>query len=114
MKSRKLNVKFPVFGDYTVYIEMTDDMKKSLAKRKVTAPAISEIDNNAHAMVIHDDNASSYVFLPMKPAVGTIAHEAWHVIKGMMEYAGVELDNETVAYHLGYLVNKISKFVRKA
>jgi len=41
---------------------------------------------------------------------GIIAHEAWHAVFSMFEWAGAELDNEMVAYHLSYLVDRIASF----
>ncbi len=38
---------------------------------------------------------------------GCVAHEAWHGVRHLLLDAGAILDNETVAYHIGYLVNQI-------
>jgi hypothetical protein len=50
----------------------------------------------------------------LKPNVteGTIAHESWHAILNMLVRVGADLDNEVVAYHLGYLVDEIVKLKR--
>ena len=47
------------------------------------------------------------------PSPGTIAHECWHAVRTMLLNADAELDNETVAYHLGHLVDKISDMLHK-
>ena len=69
------------------------------------------MDDGTAGLAVHADTLS-FVFLPYSASVGSIAHESWHVVRRMMEHAGVELDNEAVAYHLGFLVNKIFRFVR--
>ena len=111
MRSRVNYVEFPVFMDYLVHIEITSNVFKSMKKY----PQTKDIANNAttYAVSVHvKDTPFSMVFLPYNVSVGTIAHESWHVIKRMMGYCDVDLDSETVAYHLGYLVNKIFRFAR--
>lgn len=42
---------------------------------------------------------------------GIVAHECWHAIRRMLNNLDVGLENETVAYHLGYLVNRVHNFM---
>jgi hypothetical protein len=68
---------------------------------------------STNAITVHEvDTPLSMIFLPYNVSVDTIAHESWHVVHQIMNHVGVELDSETVAYHLGYLVGKIFEFVR--
>ena len=109
MRSKIKHVEFPVFVSYSVHIEITDDIPKSMRKYEQTRDI--PFGDDTHAITVHvEDSGLSFMFLPYNSPVGTIAHESWHVIKNMMEYLGVELDSETVAYHLGYLVEKVFKF----
>ena len=111
MKSRVTHVEFPVFMDYVVHVELTSNIYKSMSHY----PATKEIPNDGttHAITVHaHDEPFTFVFLPYNVSIGTIAHESWHVIRRMMGYCDIELDSETVAYHLGYLVNKIFLFAR--
>ena len=114
MKSRITHLEFPVFSGYLVHIEITSDVQKSLAKYPETKCAVDgEDDANTHAITVHIVNEPlTFMFLPYNVSVGTIAHESWHAVKRMMEYVDVKLDSETVAYHLGYSVDKIFRFVR--
>jgi len=114
MKSRITHLEFPVFSKYTMHVEVTTDIQKSLAKYPETEYAMDgEENSNTHAIAVHIANEPfTFIFLPYNVSVGTIAHEAWHAIRRMMEYMDVDLDNETVAYHLGYSVDKIFNFVR--
>jgi hypothetical protein len=104
-------ITFPVFDNYAVHIEKTSDIMKSMEKY----PATKHVEPGEHteAITVHvADDPCSYIFLPHNAAVGTIAHEAWHVVRRMLEYVGADLENENVAYHLGFLVNRIFKFIR--
>jgi hypothetical protein len=72
-----------------------------------------DMDDNTNAIAVHEDDGNfSFIFFPYDVSVGTIAHERWHVIRNMMKFVGIELDSETVAYHLGYMVNHIVKFIK--
>lgn len=118
MKARVTHVEFPVFSHYIVHVEVTTDLKKSLAKYPAPQAALRWYEENdedlGEAITIHEvGHGFSFIFLPYNVSVGSIAHESWHVVKNMMKYCGIELDSETVAYHLGYLVNQIFKFVRR-
>lgn len=111
MNFKETKIVFPVFSDYTVHVEVTTDMAKS-AKRHTETEKV-EVVENMGAMAVHvSDEPQSFVFLPYNATPGAIAHESWHVIRNMMKWAGIELDSETCAYHLGYLVQKVYKFVR--
>ena len=110
MRSKFKIIKFPALSNYRVHVEITSSLKKSLAKYPATKAV--EMDENTHGLAVHTDNAFSYIFLPYHTSAGDIAHEAWHVIRQMMKYLGIELENESVAYHLGYLTDKIFRFVR--
>lgn len=111
MRSKVTTVEFPVFCDFIVHVEITSNMEKSLAKYPPTKNI--EVDNHTGGLAVHEmDEPFSFIFLPYNASVGSIAHEAWHVVKHMMDFAGVELDSETCAYHLGFLTDKIFKFMR--
>lgn len=112
MRARFTTIEFPVFFNYIVHVEVTSDLKKSMLKYPPTKDILME-DDCKDAITVHVCDASfSFIFLHYTASVGTIAHESWHAVKHMLEYMGVELDSETVAYHLGYMVDKIFKFVR--
>ena len=111
--SRHTVVEFPVFGHYLVHVELTSDMKKTLAKYPQTRDIWEDQDESTYGLAVHVKGENfSYIFLSANPSVGNIVHESWHVVRRMMQHLGVELDSETVAYHLGYLVDNIFKFAR--
>lgn len=103
-------VTFPVFSNYTVYIVFTDSISESKFKRYGNR---DETDN-AHGLHVSTKSGDSHLLYKIEDApTGILAHEAWHAIFRMFEWAGVELDNESVAYHLGYLVQRVSDFKNK-
>lgn len=113
MRSKVKHIIFPVFSDYSVHVEITSDLKRSMAKYPPTKAVFETVDVGCDGIAVHVDGENvAFIFLPYHASVGTIAHEAWHIIKAMMERMDVELDSETVAYHLGYLVDEIFRFMR--
>ncbi len=111
MKNRFTTIEFPVFSYYIVHVEITSDVKKAMQKYEHTKCVPEE--EITDAMSIHVSNANvSFIFLKYNSSVGTIAHESWHVVSRMMKYMGVDIDSETVAYHLGYLTDEVFRFLR--
>ena len=99
-------VKFPVIVNYFVHVVFTDNIARSRKGRYGTegaaegAAALSSVAANGHG----------HLFFKPGNSEGIIAHEAWHAVYRMFEFAGAELDNEMVAYHLSYLVDRIATF----
>jgi hypothetical protein len=103
-------LRFPVWSGYRVYVVFTEDIAKSRMARYGT------VGNAPGADALFTRGAGGYGHLFYKPAAaaGVIAHEAWHALWAMFKWAGVKKwDNETVAYHLGYLVGTVSRFQAK-
>lgn len=112
MKSRHTTIEFPVFSSYMVHVEVTSDLKKSMAKYPLTKVAVDDYGDGDGVAIHVDKEGFSFIFLRYNASVGDIAHESWHVVHRMMDFLGIELDHETAAYHLGYMVNKIFRFMR--
>ena len=112
MKTKFTTIEFPVFCHYAVHVEVTTDIIKSMEKYPATKSFTKEpID--AEALSIHVLNEPvSFIFLSYNASVGVIAHESWHVVRKIMQHTGIAIDSETVAYHLGYLVDAIFQFIR--
>jgi hypothetical protein len=110
-KSGHTIVHFPVFSDYTVHVEIAADLEDAVKKYKHTRDI--EVGPDVDGLAIHVDyEPISYLFVPPRCSVGTIAHECWHVVHRMLKHVGVDIESETVAYHLGYLVDKVTDFSR--
>ncbi len=102
-------ITFPVFCGYVVHVETASDLTKVFAKYPQTKNADV---TDTRAVTVHvKDKAFSFLFLRTTASVSDIAHECYHVVRGMLRYMGVELDNECVAYHLGWLTQEVFDFV---
>ncbi len=103
------SVHFTVWSDFEVHVVFSNDLNASKrARYHCDGPG------NASAFFTRGEGGHGHIFYKMDVAAETIAHEAWHAIHYMFEWAGVtEFDNETCAYHLGYLVGMISAFQAK-
>lgn len=111
-KEKKMKFKIELFGNYIVQVIITDDLPQTLKNR--WPDTYSNEPDNTHAICLHfDDNLESTMVLGMKMKVGTIAHESWHVVRRMYQELGVELDNEAVAYALGFITQKVEDFYTK-
>jgi hypothetical protein len=101
-------VTFDIFSNYRVRLVISDDLVKSGKARLNSAP-----DAGGDGFVFNvTGEGRSYLFLTSNSVEGTVAHECWHVVRRMFDWIGADLDNELVAYHLGYMVDKVYEFKR--
>lgn len=102
--------RFPVFSNFTVYIVFTGDIQKSYTARYGTRR--SPDTDRTEALLAYGGKCAHAIFQLGNSCSGTIAHESYHAIRYMFDdFEGVEqMDNEVVAYHLGYLVQKVTDF----
>lgn len=114
MKEKITTVRFPVFANYTVNIVITDDVVKS---RKSRDAKLGEPYDGVTAQAIHswplDGQGSSWLFFTQNVGAGTVAHECFHCVRRIMRWLGADIENEVVAYHLGYLVDKTWKSLKR-
>ena len=106
-KDKIKTVKFSVLNDYKVKIVLTRNLDKALKSYKHTTDVNSGGETTGGITVHVDCERLSYVFIPYGSSTGSMAHEAYHAIRHMLEECSIELENEVVAYHLGYLMNEI-------
>ena len=107
-KERKKSIKFPIFVNYTVNIIVTNDKQKSLKKIANKYKLVIDQDHFEALSINVSDYSTSFLLFGENPSVGTIAHEVWHTVRHMLvEWVGAGLDNEVVAYHLGYLTQQV-------
>lgn len=110
----KAKIRFPVFANYIVYVVVTEDIKASSDKVYKIEPVDDEKATAAMHAAPADGTPEAYLFFhPERLHYGTIAHESWHCVRRLLMLMGAELENEVVAYHLGYLVTELHKFFDK-
>ena len=115
-RDRFIIIEFPVFSSYCVHVEFTKDIQNTMRKYpsiEYTSWSDREDRDNDAVTVETDSKHMSFIFLKPSCSAGTVAHECWHAVHNMLETMGAELDNETVAYHLGYLVDQVTKLRKK-
>ena len=111
LKEKKRNFSLSIFGGYQVRVVLTNDLNQSLEKHGFTG---DEPKDTAGLALHCEKHMHSYIFLQLKePEPGYIAHESWHVVKRICDHLGIKLDNEVVAYLLGYIVEKVHKTVNE-
>jgi hypothetical protein len=93
--------------DLAVNLVLTTDVEKSTLKID------PKYDGGATGAlwIFNPTTQDAHIILPFRPDMGMIAHECWHCVRRLLRYIGAELDNEVVAYHLGYAVNVVYEFV---
>lgn len=104
-------IEFPVFCGYIVHFELCNDLAQAMMQYK-SCRGISVSDTEG--ITVHvTDNPMTFIFLKRSASPGVVAHEAYHAARQMLRYFQCDPDNESVAYHLGYIVNQMSGFMRK-
>jgi hypothetical protein len=101
-------IKFPVWSNYKVEVIFTEDLLDSYFSRYGEAG----LAGNPLTDALHTTQSgiSQIFYAPTAPA-RVISHESWHAIFAMFKWAGVEnYDDETIAYHLGWLIGEITEF----
>lgn len=104
-------IVFPVWSNYVVHVVFTNNLASSYYKRYHREREF--IGTHAFHAVSHNPGGHAHLFFKIgdSPA-GVVAHECWHAVRELLNYGGVEqLDNEMIAYHLGYLVQQASNFL---
>jgi hypothetical protein len=108
-KDRRVCIHIPTF-DYQMKIIVTGDVTKAA----VELGTDKEFAERSAALHIKwPDEGASTLVLGFDAKPGTIAHESWHAVRSMLAWCGAELDNETVGYHLGYLVGQIHDIIKE-
>lgn len=107
-------VIFDVWSKYVIHVVFTNDLAASYRAR-YPMKALDRDMNDTHAFHAVSRRPGGHAHLFFKigdtPA-GVVAHECWHAVREIFDYSGVErLDNEMVAYHLGWLVQEVSNFL---
>lgn len=108
MANRRTKIRFPVYNKYTITVIHSKNLLR-------TGKAVGVDLTNCGACFVEHPTRSLRSWLLFE--VGNvnemiIAHEASHAIRSMFRKVGVRCDDETYAYHLGHLVERLHKFLR--
>ena len=100
---------FEVFG-FSTYIVFSEDMVKSIKGRY---PKLYVTNQDFGAMCCRTSGKpEQHIFFELGNCpVGTLAHECWHAVRYMLlDWSKCEIDNENIAYHIGWLVDQAASF----
>jgi hypothetical protein len=105
--NKRTTVKFDVF-EYTFTIIRAENVQR-------TAKRLGADASGAFACFITqpDKPKRSWLVFRTDPTPGAIAHESSHAVWHMLTTVGAEMDDETFAYHLHYLVASIHEFMKR-
>lgn len=108
------SVFFPIIFNYEVKIVFTHSLEKSFKKFEHTRDSNLSTRPSIRGCAVHvNDREMSYIFILYGESAGVMVHEAYHVIRHMFEEHNIEMSNENVAHHLGYLVDEIVELAQK-
>jgi ribosomal protein L13 len=106
--NRRTKIKFPVYGYEVIVIQARDV--------EVTGKRLKVDFSNTEAGFVTDPAQPMKVWLifGQEPDNATIGHEASHAVRAMLLSVGAKPDDdEAFAYHLGYVIERLHKFLRR-
>ena len=106
------SIRFPVFANYEIKIVFTHDFEKSFKRFEYLKNEKPDKDVDGITCQVIGEGLT-YIFIKYGSDTGTMAHEAYHAVCNLLRDRNAELSDEVVAYHLGYLVNKIEELALK-
>lgn len=106
MPNRRTKVRFDVFAGYTVHVIFAADVERT--GRRLHADL-----SGARAGYITGGDGESWLVLEAAPDEATVAHESAHAVRELLGHHGANLDDETFAYHLEFLVGRIHRFLKR-
>ncbi len=90
---------------YTVLLVVTDNVNEYVEK---SFPNLSDTKQGACHVY---RNYESHIILPFDASISTVVHECWHCVYRIMKTIGAELENEVVAYTLGWITEQATDFL---
>lgn len=95
------------FGDYKVSLIVTTNLHESMKRRHIPFEP-----NDSHTSGLHSfGGGNSTIMVTENAAIKTIAHECWHAVREIFSWTEAKMDNELVAYCLGYLTEQLYNLV---
>jgi hypothetical protein len=107
--NRSTDVLFPVFG-YEVRVIAARSVERTGAKLG------ADLSGAVAGFVYPGTKKPKRAWIVLSPDAdeATVAHEASHAVRAMLNNAGARTDNEVFAYHLDFLVGRIHKFLKRS
>lgn len=100
---------YPIYG-YSLKVTLTENVGE-LARKLY--PELPPDQTGTNVGGIHVQCGRSHIILPHDAEIGVIVHEVYHFVWWLMEVIGALHDNEIIAYHMGYTVQRICEWLVK-
>lgn len=118
MAKKKLKEKTKVIDlkpfPHQLKLVVTNDLLASEKKiRALYNDACTKPASNSTtgALAMHSRGTRTmYILMPYTCDIGYIAHEVWHIVRALLTFAGAALENEVVAYYIGWLTREAAVF----
>lgn len=110
---KKFAINFDVFG-YKLNVILTNsiDISRNKINNKVGV-AKGDFNDCVGLHSCNEKDNEAFIFVTKNSSAGTISHEASHAVYRMFELYGLDFDDENFAYHLGFIVDKITEFLKR-
>lgn len=102
---------YPIFG-YNLRVTITPEVGILARNLYPELPASQTADNVDGIHVLYGSHRS-HIILPYGAEIGTIVHEVYHFCWRLMETIDALHENEIIAYHMGYTVQRICEWLSK-
>lgn len=96
--------------DHTVHFVETDNFREAIRRFGLTITNKFTAEDSLGVTFCAENNEESFIFLYPRTGISTLVHECWHVIYNIFTHRNISFDDETVAYHLDFLVKMATRF----
>lgn len=107
LKFKAYEIPNPMFH-YDIYVVVAKDFAYAAKKLDLISPPT---DSEAFHAFSNEGKSHLYFHPNAKPS--TVVHEVWHAVRRQLNWIGAELDNEVVAYMLGYYTRHVLDILKE-
>ena len=108
MSNPHTTIRFEAFNNYPVRVILAANIEATGKRLGV------DLKTALAAVVTQPDVKGCWLVIgPKGRSPDTITHEAYHAVMKLSAWTDAALDEEATAYHLGYLVGRLHKFLEK-
>jgi len=111
-RNRRTDIIFHALNECILRVIQAKDVKRSLHRL-----CVPNCDCAAAFVSAGADRKPGtpygWIVFGENPTESIVAHEASHAVRALFVSLGVRNDDETFAYHLGFVVDRIHKFLKR-
>lgn len=103
---------YPTYG-YKLRVTITENVGATARKIYPDLPVNQTTGIIEAIHVVKDCCNTAHIVIPYEAGINCIVHECSHFVWWLMDQIGAQLENEVVAYHLGYTVERVCEWIAK-